>query len=64
MFHVKCLFSGNSSICLVFIANMQHLELVFQLLVRLQFMYLQYNDLSIVVCTNIIIKHTHDPKQS
>ena len=35
---------------------MDQLELVFRLLVRLQFVYFQYNMyLSIVVCTNIYI---------
>ena len=46
---------------------MYQLELVFRLLVRLQFMYFQYNVyLSIVVRTNIYkyIKHSRDPKQS
>ena len=45
---------------------MYQLELVFQLLVRLQFMYFQYNVyLSIVVRTNIVFFyiHAHDPKQ-
>ena len=39
---------------------MYQLELVFRLLVRLQFMYFQYNMvyLSIVVCTNIVYIHT------
>ena len=46
---------------------MDQLELVFRLLVRLQFMYFQYNVyLSIVVRTNIVFFYIHarDPKQS
>ena len=41
------------------------LQLVFRLLVRLQFMYLQYVYLSIVVrAQTYIYIHTRDPKQS
>ena len=47
---------------------MDQLELVFWLLVHLQFMYFQYIEynvyLSIVVHTNIVFIHTCDPKQS
>ena len=46
---------------------MYQLELVFQLLVCLQFVYFQYNVyLSIVVHTNIVIYMytAHDPKRS
>ena len=41
---------------------MDQLELVFQLLVCLQFMYFQHN--SIVVHTDIVYIHARDPKQA